>query len=283
MIFVINSSGLTNRFIPILKNYYSEKSETKKYNFDKNIYLVGDSHASRLFNSLQNNIASNQYNLKIFNTPFFENHKLINIRTNKEKVPESNNQLIVNEELSKTIKNSNSEIFIFHARYPLYFSGGLYYNNTEGGQEEYGNGIYTDFYVSRHLDEHKNRNKILVDQFISTLDKISKNNYVVLIYPVPEVGYLTPVKIFTNYLFNKNKLIKDLEDKNYLFTTSYQAYIKRNSDTFEAFDLLKSKNIYRVYPHSFFVIILLKKDVLCIIEMRFFMMTTIIFQLKVQK
>ena len=110
MIFVINSSGLTNRFIPILKNYYSEKSETKKYNFDKNIYLVGDSHAGRLFNSLQNNIANNQYNLRIFSTPFFENHKLINIRTNKEKVPESNNQLIVNEELSKIItkdKNNN--------------------------------------------------------------------------------------------------------------------------------------------------------------------------------
>jgi len=252
LIFVINSSGLTNRFIPILKNYYSEKSETKKYNFDKNIYLVGDSHAGRLFNSLQNNIASNQYNLKIFSTPFFENHKLIDIRTNKEKVPESNNQLIVNEELSKIIENSNSEIFIFHARYPLYFSGGLYYNNTEGGQEEYGNGIYTDFYESRDLDEHKKRNKILADQFISTLDKISKNNYVVLIYPVPEVGFLTPVKIFTNYLFNKNKLINDLEDKNYIFTTSYEAYIKRNYDTFEAFDLLKSKNIYRVYPHSFF-------------------------------
>jgi hypothetical protein len=29
LIFVINSSGLTNRFIPILKNYYSEKSEKK--------------------------------------------------------------------------------------------------------------------------------------------------------------------------------------------------------------------------------------------------------------
>jgi peptidoglycan/LPS O-acetylase OafA/YrhL len=252
LIFVINSSGLTNRFIPILKNYYSEKSETKKYNFDKNIYLVGDSHAGRLFNSLQDNIASNQYNLKIFSTPFFENHKLINIRTNKEKVPESNNQLIVNEQLSKIIKNSNNEIFIFHARYPLYFSGGLYYNNTEGGQEEYGDGIYTDFYLSRDLNDYKNKNKILVEQFISSLEKISKNNFLILVYPVPEVGYLPPNKIFINYLFNKKNFTKELEDKEYIFTTSYQAYINRNTDTFIAFDSLKSKNIYRIYPHLFF-------------------------------
>ena len=155
MSFRINQDKFRNnkdsKVVGILEKLVKEKIR-KPFNIlisiDKNIYLVGDSHAGRLFNSLQNNIASNQYNLKIFGTPFFENHKLMNIRTNKEKVPESNNQLIVNEELSKIIKNSNNEIFIFHARYPLYFSGGLYYNNTEGGQEEYGDGIYTDFYLS---------------------------------------------------------------------------------------------------------------------------------------
>jgi peptidoglycan/LPS O-acetylase OafA/YrhL len=252
LIFVINSNGLPNRFIPILKNYYSEKSETKEYNFSKNIYLIGDSHAGRLFNSLQNKIVNYQYNLKIFDTPFFENHKLINVKTNKEKLDETSNKLKINEEISEIINNSNNEFFIFHARYPLYFSGGKYYNNTEGGQEEYGQGIYTDFYVSGDLHDYKNKNKILVEQFISSLEKISKNNFIILIYPVPEVGFLPPAKIFTNYLFNKKNFIKELEDKEYIFTTSYQAYTNRNSDTFMAFDSLKGKNIYRVYPHRFF-------------------------------
>tara|TARA_B110000858_G_C17784325_1_gene466385 strand:+ start:63 stop:2075 length:2013 start_codon:yes stop_codon:yes gene_type:complete len=252
LICVIKLNGLPNRFIPIISNYYSEKIKIKKYNFNKNIYLVGDSHAQRIFHSLQNRIANNYYNLKFLNTPFFENHKIINVKTGKENKYQTNYTLKMNEELSQIIKDSNNQIFIFHARYPLYFSGGKYYNNGEGGQEEYGKGIYNDFYVSRDRDNYNNKNKILIEKFISSLKKLSRKNFVILVYPVPEVGFLTSNKIFINYLFNKNNFIKDLEDKEYVFTTSYEAYLNRNSTTFRAFDLLKNKNIYRVYPQKFF-------------------------------
>jgi len=57
-IFVINLNGLPNRFIPILSNYYSNKDEIKKSNFNKNIYLIGDSQAVRISNSLKNKISN---------------------------------------------------------------------------------------------------------------------------------------------------------------------------------------------------------------------------------
>jgi peptidoglycan/LPS O-acetylase OafA/YrhL len=251
-VFVINLNGLPNRFIPILNNYYSNKNEIKKVNFNKNIYLIGDSHAGRLFNSLQNKISNNKYNLRILNTPFFENHKLISVKTGKENEPQTISTLKANEELSEIIKDSNNQIFIFHARYPLYFSGGKYFNNDEGGQEDYGSGIYSDFYISKELNNFKEKNKVLIEQFISSLEKISEKNFVILVYPVPEVGFLPPFKIFINYLLNKDIFIKDLENKEYVFTTSHEVYLKRNFDTFRAFDLLKNKNIYKVYPQNFF-------------------------------
>ena len=251
-VFVINLNGLPNRFIPILNNYYSNKNEIKKVNFNKKIYLIGDSHAGRIFNSLQNKISNNKYNLRMLDTPFFENHKLISVKTGKENESLTNSNLKANEELSEIIKDSNNQIFIFHARYPLYFSGGKYFNNDEGGQEDYGSGIYSDFYISKELNNFKEKNKVLIEQFISSLEKISKKNFVILVYPVPEVGFLPPFKIFINYLLNKDIFIKDLEDKEYVFTTSHEVYLKRNFDTFRAFDLLKNKNIYKVYPQNFF-------------------------------
>ena len=251
-IFVINLNGLPNRFIPILSNYYSNKDEIKKSNFNKNIYLIGDSHAGRISNRLKNKISNNQYNLRILETPFFENHKLISVKTGKENKSLTNRNLKANEELAEIIKNSNNQIFIFHARYPLYFSGGKYFNNGEGGQEDYGSGIYTDFYISNKLNNYKDKNKVLIEQFLSSLEKISKTNFVILVYPVPEVGFLPPLKIFINYLLNKDIFIKDLENKEYVFTTSHEVYLKRNFDTLRAFDLLKNTNIYRVYPQNFF-------------------------------
>ena len=89
-----------------------------------------------------------QYNLKIFGTPFFENHKLMNIRTNKEKVPESNNQLIVNEELSKIIKNSN----MFYITYN-------HISNNNMSADEFENFASKDFYICREeevRDSHTN-------------------------------------------------------------------------------------------------------------------------------
>ena len=251
-IFVINLNGLPNRFIPLLSNYYSNKDEIKKSNFNKNIYLIGDSHAGRISNSLKNKILNYQYNLRILNTPFFENHKLISVKTGKMNEPHTNRNLKANKELTEIIKNSNNQIFIFHARYPLYFSGGKYFNNEEGGQEDYGSGIYADFYTSDELNTHKDKNKVLIEQFLSSIEKISKTNFVILIYPVPEVGFLPPSKIFINYLLNKDNFIKDLENKEYVFTTSHEVYLKRNFDTLRAFDSLKNKNIYRVYPQNFF-------------------------------
>ena len=113
-------------------------------------------------------------------------------------------------------------------RNPLYFSGGKYFNNDEGGQEDYGSGIYSDFYISKELNNFKEKNKVLIEQFISSLEKISKNNFVILVYPVPEVGFLPPFKIFINYV---SKILKPLISIAFLnvFSVKYTKWSATNS------------------------------------------------------
>ena len=107
-----------------------------------------------------------------------------------------------------------------------------------------------------------NQLKDIQSSFEISLNKISKNNHIILIYPIPEVDVNVPRKLF-NLLPKKVKDTKDyLENhlvlKNYI-TTSYQSYKDRSKTSFELFDSIKGKNIYRVYPHSLYCETLIKE------------------------
>jgi len=68
-----------------------------------------------------------------------------------------------------------------------------------------------------------------------------------LIYPIPEVGWDVPNKIWIN---RKNKLFSDPNLKN--ITTSFQVYKDRTKSSFEMLDSILGENIFRVYPHKLF-------------------------------
>ena len=75
-------------------------------------------------------------------------------------------------------------------------------------------------------------------------------------YPIPEVGWHVPQKIFLNSRFNnlkfwKNNLEDDLKRQD-LITTSYEVYLERNKNIFNLFDEINSENIYKIYPHKIF-------------------------------
>ena len=81
--------------------------------------------------------------------------------------------------------------------------------------------------------------------------ELSKNNKIILIYPIPEVGWDINKKLF-NSIPKKVSLIEDyLVLKNYI-TTSYQVYKDRSKKSFELLDSIRNNNIYRVYPQTLF-------------------------------
>ena len=78
--------------------------------------------------------------------------------------------------------------------------------------------------------------------------EFSKNNKIILIYPIPEVGWNPIEKLSTQW--NKNKFSKKTDLK--YITTSFNVYRERTKSSFELLDSIKGDNIYRVYPHKLF-------------------------------
>ena len=82
--------------------------------------------------------------------------------------------------------------------------------------------------------------------FIKNLNKLSKNNKIILIYPIPTSKIDIPSNLFKILLKKKN-----LEVKDYI-TISYSEFKKENKYTFDLYDSIKNEDLYRVYPHRLF-------------------------------
>ena len=126
-------------------------------------------------------------------------------------------------------------------RYPVHLNKS-YFNNKEGGIEPR---IYDLEYII------KGSYNSIEESFNSEITQLSKKNRVILMYPIPEVGWNFPQKLFNQLpkkiIFKKDLLIP----KNYI-TTSYQVYKNRTKSSFELLDSIQGDNIYRVYPHKLF-------------------------------
>jgi len=209
---------------------------------NQKIYLVGDSHMASLMQDLKSKVVNKGYqfitsvNGGCIYFPEFDRIKLKSEKINKY----CNNKYF--KRLREILINEKDSIIIFGGRFPLYFSN-RYFDNYEGGLEQK-NMVWADKFVPvGNYDSIQNSFKIEVS-------KILENNKVILIYPIPEVGWEPKRKIFNQWISRANKLNrKFMIDP---ITTSYQAYKDRNKISFELFDSIKSKNLFRVYPHKLF-------------------------------
>ena len=86
--------------------------------------------------------------------------------------------------------------------------------------------------------------------FKSEISKLSLNNKVILVYPIPEVGWNVEQKLLNasqkKLIFKKNYFKEDF------ITTSYEVYKDRTQSSFKLLDSIQGVNIHRVYPHTLF-------------------------------
>ena len=137
------------------------------------------------------------------------------------------------------IKKKNA-IIIFGGRFQLFFENSPF-NDREGNKE-----LNVEFI---------NQNKFIKDDgttdiknsFKDYVEKISKKNKIILIYPFPENAYHVPRKLFKSYFIGKN--IKSSEN---FLTTSYEVYLERSKSSYSLLNSIDGKNIFRVYPHEVF-------------------------------
>jgi peptidoglycan/LPS O-acetylase OafA/YrhL len=259
-LYIILNQGLISRVPNILKNEFNIRGHLKdsqnencqnnkngcafNTQSNKKIFIVGDSHMATLAFSLKDQTIAKGYQFitSIFGgCLYFPGFNLIDIKT--KKISECNNEYFLN--LQSKLNKEKKSIIIVGGRISLYLSNNLF-NNQEGGIE----GLeYNNQYVP------VKKNNTLESSFKKSIQEISKNNYVILIYPIPEVGWNVPKEIIKQYdknlLFSKKKQIKNI-------TTSYQVYKNRNKSSFDLLDSIQGNNIYRVYPHKLFCDTLIK-------------------------
>jgi len=208
----------------------------------KKIYLMGDSHIDYIRTDLKNRLIKKKFEVNIITDDlcmFFREFDGVNKKTKKKSNCKFYN--LVEEIFIK--KNS---IFIFGGRLPMHMHGS-FFNNTEGGIEVEDEG-YIRKWVSRGKYDSLN------DSFRESFDKIlklSSNNDVILIYPIPEVGWNVRQKLMNSaprkLSFNRTDYIPEK-----WLTTSYEVYKNRSKSSFELLDSIQGDNVYRVYPHKLF-------------------------------
>jgi peptidoglycan/LPS O-acetylase OafA/YrhL len=205
---------------------------------NKKVYIVGDSHMASLMFNLKDRIVKNNYQFitsTFAECLFYPGFNMVNDKT--QKIDDNCNKSYF-QKLKQNFSNDKNSIIIFGGRHPLYLSN-YYFNNKEGGVEglEWG----SKFFSSGEYDTIQN-------SFKREILELSKNNKIILIYPIPEVGWNPKEKLliqWSKYKFSKNTDLKYI-------TTSFNVYKERAKSSFELLDSIHSNNIYRVYPHKLF-------------------------------
>ena len=169
---------------------------------------------------------------------YLPNFSLMNIGTNVE-YERCNSQ--IQSERVKKLSMLQNHIIIIGGRLPLYLTGKKF-NNLEGGIE--GNRF-------RDLKQ-KNSDASYEDEITRPILKLAEKNKILIIYPIPELGWDIKREILKNT--NKNVLkIKDEFKENFpIISTSFDVFNERNKDSFKILDSIKHENISRVFPHKLF-------------------------------
>ncbi len=201
------------------------------------IFLIGDSHMATLMFGLKKKLEDQDFQFVTINgCLYFPGFNIVNKQTNQidKKCNDKNFQKI-----KKRILKEKNSIIILGGRYPLHLNQ-EFFDNKEGGIEEKKvNFKYVS--VGKYKSVHESfKNEIL---------ELSKENKIMLIYPIPEVGWNPLRKIYLQWVNKKNN---SNQFKLSNVTTSFDVYSLRAKTTFNLFDSIKNKNIYRVYPDNLF-------------------------------
>ena len=237
----------------LLKNLDGERchNNKKRCKFNtfsnKKVYMIGDSHMATLTFDLKDKIIKKNYQF-IASTAgqclFYPDFDLVRIKT--QKIYETCN----NRYFTKLIKNFSNEknsIIIIGGRFPLYLSN-YFFNNQEGGIED------------KEMDAKYislGKYNTIQNSFKKEVLELSKNHQIILIYPIPEVGWNINKKLFNSIPKEVTSTKDYLVPQNYI-TTSYQVYKNRSKSSFDLLDSIHGDNIYRVYPQTLFCNTLIK-------------------------
>ena len=261
---VIKKEGFKERIPKIFEENFSQKpwlllkdkngkschNNVKGCRFDthlnKKIFLIGDSHMESIMYDLKKRITPKGYQFITYTSAgclYFPGFDLKNKNTNKI---HHGCDFDYFEKLKKILLTEKDSIIIFGGRFPLYLTNN-YFNNLEGGVE--GTGSFVEYISRGYYDS-------IGESFKNELLKFSNSQNIILVYPIPEVGWNSPLILFNSIKKIKKTLLTERDSmKKYSLpsiSTSFDVYKERTKTSFKLLNSIKNKNIFRIYPHKLF-------------------------------
>ena len=207
--------------------------------------MIGDSQMSSLIFDLKNKLIDKNYQFithTLDGCLYFPEFNLFNKKTKKINDLCNDNYF---KSLSDTLSKEKNSIIIFGGR--EYFLRNFINKNNDN--------FLGDLFVSSGKYEN------IEQSFSNEILKLSKNNHIILIYPIPNVKVDVRKKLYLKFIKQPN-LFESLPYD--IITLSYDDYKKENKKTFEIFNSFNNFNVFIVYPHKLFCNTLLKNE--CIIN-----------------
>jgi peptidoglycan/LPS O-acetylase OafA/YrhL len=210
---------------------------------ERDLLVFGDSHMERLIPSLDSEAQSRGLTVRpsVVNSCYFH-LDIVNLDLEENGggcgIEMQNNRMA-------WAKSFPPSIAVMGGRLPWYLRS-VPFDNGEGGVEE-----EEFFSLVRPGSEGLSplRRQIQVKESIgdTAQELLDHGHTVVLIYPIPEVGWNVPDEIFRRGLLQVPAW--PLNDP---VTTSTQRYFERAASSFDALDAIQGENVVRIYPHTLF-------------------------------
>ncbi|MGM0985690.1 MAG: acyltransferase family protein [Pseudomonadota bacterium] len=217
--------------------------ETCRYNEDSDEIVVvwGDSHATPLVQPIAVRVAALGKQVKML---VYTNCLPIAdyTRENEPGCGTFNRQV-----MDYLMESEDVETVVMLGRYPLQLEG-QDFDNGEGGKEKHHSVPraipFND--MSSLVDNEASRVEAVGQLLKETVDTlVAGGKHVVLVYPIPEVGWDVP------YLLAKEKIF-GTERKNFL-STSLESYIRRTETSYEQLSRIEdNENVLKIEPSRIF-------------------------------
>lgn len=205
----------------------------------QSLALVGDSYAINLMHQLS--LFSNKYNIQ----GVFIGSPGCPPLISAQPVSSSRSDIFCNNlrnNFFRSLKINPSlfpDTFIVFSRWTLLFEK-YRYNNSEGGVE------FGKPWIWKFAGNSRDYNELMRDEILRSITAIlNAGKTVILIYPVPEMGWDVPGILWKHFFWHGHLSYSD-------GSVSYQKYLYRANNSILALDSIPSnRNLIKVKPHEF--------------------------------
>lgn len=243
--FKIRETGLVYGSAPDDNSRFGNTITDTGFESPENLILLGDSHMQFLAPQLERSASELGYRFasSTFNScPFLLGANLLQENTGRSTTCSADFQ----EKRLQWVNSFGPSVVVVGGRLPRYLNGTVF-NNLEGGIE-----TTTRKTMFRATDSSQpvgsGQEEIVTDgagRAIAAL--LQAGHTVVLVYPIPEVGWDVNQEIFLRGVYGPGHW--PLKEP---VSTSQQTYLDRSESAVKLFDSFASDHILRVYPANLF-------------------------------